>query len=493
MDMDYTMPPAIIDSPDAEEERRRRAASVFTMPPAVSPGNATTRRVDSRSSMTMPPATIESDTRPDSNRDSGSRVPPGLASKVLESLQPQTAGDLSEGDFAGRAMAAVRDGSNVRPRLPASAAAQDVTAPELGSPSSQGMPPAFASGANPQPAKPTSQITMPPYQPGPQEKMYEEAAQQPRPELHGWKKFMDVLSQMHPVGRIIERNIPGSPGNYDAKLSSLAQRAMTEQKIGAEDQSEQTAAAQAQFNTPDKRRAYMQQNPDLFEDVSDFQKNDWVLAGKFPQKEPAPEKSTDKKIDEGYNAKGQRVHVYQRADGTQYTKAFPDIVRQETTAAHTSPFEAFAYGSPQEKKSAQDFLDLEHRLGARYRTPSEVDEKYRLFKQDPEAFKAMFGDKNSAGPDRATATKMLTYFDHRRREVQGDFLLDDQQKQQQLQDIENLEQPFLDAVQPGANRGAGAAGGADDRVEVMDPNGQRGTIPRSQLDAARKKGYRVAQ
>jgi len=48
-------------------------------------------------------------------------------------------------------------------------------------------------------------------------------------------------------------------------------------------------------------------------------------------------------------------------------------------------------------------------------------------------------------------------------------------------------------VQPGANRGSGAAGGADDRVEVVHPNGQRGTIPRSQLDKAKKKGYRVAQ
>ena len=41
--------------------------------------------------------------------------------------------------------------------------------------------------------------------------------------------------------------------------------------------------------------------------------------------------------------------------------------------------------------------------------------------------------------------------------------------------------------------GSGAAGGSDDRVEVVHPNGQRGTIPRSQLDKAKKKGYRVAQ
>lgn len=154
---------------------------------------------------------------------------------------------------------------------------------------------------------------------------------------------------------------------------------------------------------------------------------------------------------------------------------------------HTSPFEAFAYGDAQEKKAAQDFLDLEHRLGSRYRTPSEFEEKYRLFKEDPDTYRAMFGDKSAEKPDRATATRMLNYFDRRRREIQQDFTLDDNQKQEQLKDVENLEKPFLDAVQPGA-----AAGGKNDRVEVIHPNGQRGTVPRSQLDKAKKKGYREA-
>ncbi|HEY6129263.1 MAG TPA: hypothetical protein VIW23_13880 [Candidatus Acidoferrum sp.] len=452
----FTMPPTV-DTPESEEERKRRAASVLTMPPAVSPATAPRPRVDSSSSMSMPPA--------------------------------------GGGEFVGRVMDAVRDSSSVRPRLPAPAGARDVSAPDLGSAPAQpsAMPPVFSGGPSSQPNRPADPTSMPPYQPGPQEKMYEDAAQQERPQLHGIKKILDVLSQIHPLGRIVESNIPGSPGNYDAKLASLAQRAMQEQKIQVGERSGETAAAQAQFNTPDKRRSYMQQNPDLFEDVSDFQKNDWVLAGKFPQKEPAPEKATDKKIDEGYNAKGQRVHVYQRQDGSQYTKAFPDIVRQEQTTGHTSPFEAFAYGSPEEKRSAQDFLDLEHRLGSRYRSPSEFEEKYRLFKQDPETYRAMFGDKNAGGPDRATATKMLAYFDRRRREVNQDFTLEDSQKQEQLKDIENLEQPFLDAVQPGAGRGGAGAVGADDRVEVIHPNGQRGTIPRSQLGTAKKKGYRVVE
>jgi hypothetical protein len=160
-------------------------------------------------------------------------------------------------------------------------------------------------------------------------------------------------------------------------------------------------------------------------------------------------------------------------------------VKPERTT-HTSAFEAFAYGDPQEKKAAQDYLEFEKRVGARYKTPSEFDEKFRLFKEDPDTYKAMFGDKSRSGPDPATATKMLSYFDKRRREIQGDFTLDDQQKAQQLQDIENLEKPFMDAVQPDARNG-------NDRVEVIHPNGQHGTIPRSQLGAAKKKGYREAQ
>jgi hypothetical protein len=154
---------------------------------------------------------------------------------------------------------------------------------------------------------------------------------------------------------------------------------------------------------------------------------------------------------------------------------------------HTSPFEAFAYGSPEEKKAAQDFLDMEKRLGSRYKNPSEFEEKYRLFKEDPETYRAMFGDKSGGGPDRANAARMLNYFDKRRREVNGDFTLDDNQKQEQLKEIENLEKPFMDAAQPG-NRG-----GSEDRVAVRHPDGRVGTVPRSQIDKAKKKGYRPQQ
>jgi|GEM_PF-6184087 hypothetical protein len=163
---------------------------------------------------------------------------------------------------------------------------------------------------------------------------------------------------------------------------------------------------------------------------------------------------------------------------------------QDTKAdrpTHTNPFEAFAYGLPEEKQAASDFLEMEHRLSRKYERPTEFEERYRLFKQDPEAYRGMFGDKNATKPDSGTATRMLNYFDKRRKEVNQDFTLDDAQKKEQLDEISKLEKPFMDAVQPGAGGGKGG-----DRVEVIHPDGRRGSIPRSQLDAAKKKGYREA-
>lgn len=218
------------------------------------------------------------------------------------------------------------------------------------------------------------------------------------------------------------------------------------------------------------------------------------------REEDLQNRNTQSEIDARNRPKAERLenldreaYDYYISKGMNPAEARQQVLKDAQSAkperqTHTSAFEAFAYGSPEEKKAAQDFLDLEHRLGSRYRTPSEFEEKYRLFKEDPDTYRAMFGDKSAEKPDRATATRMLNYFDRRRREIQQDFTLDDNQKQEQLKDVENLEKPFMDAVQPGA-----ASGGKNDRVEVIHPNGQRGTIPRSQLPAAKKKGYREAQ
>lgn len=154
----------------------------------------------------------------------------------------------------------------------------------------------------------------------------------------------------------------------------------------------------------------------------------------------------------------------------------------------TNPFEAFTYGSPDERQAAQDFVNTERRAGARYRNPTEIEERYRLYKSDPAAYGAMFGQKGGPGGiSQATATRMLNYFDKRRREIAGDFTLDDQTKAQQLASIDQLEQPFMDAA-----RGQGGANAGGDTITVINKRGVLGTIPVGNLKAALKQGYRLA-
>jgi len=278
--------------------------------------------------------------------------------------------------------------------------------------------------------------------------------------------------------------IPGTTLNRTMGQRRDLMRQEKQLDIDERKQRLEAGASQAQFNTPEKRRAFVQQNPDLFVGADQFQKNDFIATGKWPTREPAAQKETDKKVDSYTNAEGKRVEVFQRADGSTYESAGGKV---QDKARITTPFEAFTYGTPEERKSAQEFIDLEKRLGARYQKPSEFDERYRLFKEDPETYKAMFGDRQGA-VDKATATKMLGYFDKRRRELDQDFTLDDQQKKEQLADIDRLAQPFMDVTQPGAGGGP-----KEDRVRVIAPNGQPGTIPRSKLEAAKKKGYRATQ
>jgi hypothetical protein len=475
-----TMPPVVLPDEREEERKRKLLASAGGSPEFLQSALNSARSQAGGGASAAQPSPAPSST---------ATMPPVAATPTMRSdafPKPFSARDkdLAIGATSQPTMPPVRMGPQPGP--------ENVPAPEIGG---QGMPPvgldlakaaeAARSGGpsgtvQPDATKPNT-TALPPVKIGPQQQRYADFSAQPRPELHGWKKALDAIGAVFPIGQEIEKAIPGSPQNYDAKLNQAALRAAKEQTIGKGQQEAEKEASLAQFNTPEKRRAYMEKNPDLFDDVSDFQKHDFILAGKFPQREPAPEKTTDKKVDEYVNDKGQRVLTFQRTDNSTYDKVGGQT--QAKPAGHTSAFEAFAYGSPEEKKAAQDYIDLEKKSAARYKTPSEFDEKFRLFKEDPETYKAMFGDKAGA-PDRATATRMLNYFDRRRREVNQDFTLDDGQKQEQLQDIENLAQPFMDVVQPGSR------GGSEGRVTVTHPDGRTGTIPRSQLGAAKKKGYK---
>lgn len=56
--------------------------------------------------------------------------------------------------------------------------------------------------------------------PLPEETRYQQAAQQPEPQLHGFKKALDIAGQIALPG--VERFIPGTPGNYRRNLANLA-------------------------------------------------------------------------------------------------------------------------------------------------------------------------------------------------------------------------------------------------------------------------------
>jgi hypothetical protein len=168
----------------------------------------------------------------------------------------------------------------------------------------------------------------------------------------------------------------------------------------------------------------------------------------------------------------------------------------------TSPYEAYAYGSPDERKAAQDFITFEKQQESRYRQPGEIEQRYSLYQRDPGAYKDMFGDRGAAQDtrDEAQATRMLEYFDKQRKAIQNDFTLDDDEKQKQLADIDELSKPYLDAAGPGngasSNRTSAASQGGNgprpNEVEVISPTGQRGYVPKANLAKALKRGYKQA-
>lgn len=268
-----TMPPAIGGDPGAESEEQKRYRLAHTMPPAASaqPKPAPDRTV-------MPP--IPSSPAP---------------------MRPNASATPLEGRARELAL-----GATAQPTMPPVRTMEQPAAPEI---DRNVMPPIPGAGlkvAPGQPAKPASfgdaapapidRSTMPPIPQSGAEKREQELRAQGRPgspegpDLPWWKRALDTVAQIHPIGKLIERNIPGSPGNFDWELARATAAGEQERGATKEKQGIETSASQAQFNTPEKRRAYMAQHPDEFQDVSDFQKNDFILAGKFPQKEPAAPK-----------------------------------------------------------------------------------------------------------------------------------------------------------------------------------------------------------
>jgi hypothetical protein len=156
----------------------------------------------------------------------------------------------------------------------------------------------------------------------------------------------------------------------------------------------------------------------------------------------------------------------------------------------TNPFEAFAFGSPDEKKAAQDFLDMEARTRKKNEKPGEVEQRYALYQKDPAAYREMYGDRGGA-QDQAQAARMLKYFATARKETEGNFMLDDATREERLAEIDALEKPYLDAA--AARPNTRQNGPVEDTVMVISPQGEKGTIPRANLQRAIKRGFKQVQ
>lgn len=144
----------------------------------------------------------------------------------------------------------------------------------------------------PKPAMPAAPM-------GPSEQRLQEHEQQQRPELHGWKKALDVIGSMHPLGRAIESQIPGNPHQFDAEGNRLAMEAAREQGGTAKRQALETGAL-----GPENIRSEI----------------DYRNAERQKLEDAQGEEKTDNKIDEYNNDQNQRVLTFQRANGSTYDK-----------------------------------------------------------------------------------------------------------------------------------------------------------------------------
>lgn len=136
------------------------------------------------------------------------------------------------------------------------------------------------------------------------------------PELHGIKKVLSTVGSILPWTQPIMPRIPGTPENYQMQEQG-ANRRFNEDAIRTQRTQENTQRQQAIEGEPGK--------VDL---------NRRNVESEIAARENKPVPKGDKKVDEGYNAQGQRVVRYEKADGTQYNSVNADIVQKEPADAN---------------------------------------------------------------------------------------------------------------------------------------------------------------
>jgi hypothetical protein len=339
MDTEYNSMPAVGgDAPESEEERKQRlirmagGMSGNGMPPVAAP--------------TPPPVKAPSVDLGDPIGNKGT-MPAAMTEAPPEMRANASAGSAMPPAFFG--------GAEEHPHASAG----------------PGMPPAFYAGNSEQPRTPSpvQANSMPAV--GPQTQKLLDMQEQARPGSEGhplpwWKRALDIASQVHPIGRMIERNIPGSPGNYDVELARQAMKSTRERGIekeqvdvaGERARQRRDAAPQhvGQFTSDEGQETEVSRNP---ESGAYSTQGVGEVGGK--------EKPTDKKIDEYTNDAGKRVLTLERADGTRYDsvggkvfqkpeqeagKLAADIEAQVGPKPTTAQFDGKAYPSVQAAQAA---------------------------------------------------------------------------------------------------------------------------------------------
>src|SRR6266568_3032051 len=373
-----TMPPAGINpAAETDEQRKRRLAA--TMPPQASTRGFYGAAMDAanRDGATPPRETDKSDSRE-------------FLQRVMTSLRPQAgsalpanavgagspSGDPSRGTMppapvkGGRLLTASAAANIPLRREPPSEASSSAG-------SAQTMPPAnLASSERSQPFPPTSGIVQPGI-----------SGQPPRVEAGTMlpATFDTVGLKPHDIAPV-QNTMP--PANYAQRYEELAGKEPTREQFPAEKlplwkkivgalaataggfgRHDDTSfeLANKVFGSPQAKaeKKFGQQHDIWQRGLEAIQKESGLqntasemrLRGAQARKDEAeaknlenPENATDKKIDEYTNDKGQRVLTFQRADNSTYDKVGGRV--QEKQSGHTTPFEAYMYGSPEEKKAA---------------------------------------------------------------------------------------------------------------------------------------------
>ena len=142
---------------------------------------------------------------------------------------------------------------------PAPTAAPQAQSP---APMPQTMPPA-ASAPQAAPAPVKTPPAMPAAQVGPAQQRLQDLTAQGPPKLPFWKQALDVIGSIHPIGREIEANIPGSPQNYSAKMNQAEERAKTEQGLEGGRQNQQKNAQQMQTQAQESGMVDVPGHPEL--------------------------------------------------------------------------------------------------------------------------------------------------------------------------------------------------------------------------------------